>query len=137
MTGSPNLIIVPDPATFRVLPWEPDVGCILCDEYFVSGKPFYFSPRHLLRRQIERLSKRGMESHIGLEVEWYLLRLAEEHLTLENIGAPGLKGRAPNVYPVEPGYSFDSATKLDRLRMPLSAVSGALGKLWLARKAVE
>src|ERR1700710_3024005 len=26
MTGSPNLVVVPDPATFRVLPWEPDVG---------------------------------------------------------------------------------------------------------------
>ena len=29
MTGSPNLIVVPDPATFRVLPWEPTVGWIL------------------------------------------------------------------------------------------------------------
>ena len=28
MTGSPNLIIVPDPATFRILPWEPHVGWI-------------------------------------------------------------------------------------------------------------
>src|SRR6185436_19582196 len=29
MTGSPNLVVVPDPLTFRVLPWEPDVGWIL------------------------------------------------------------------------------------------------------------
>src|SRR6185436_854743 len=29
MTGSPNLCIVPDPATFRVLPWAPGVGWIL------------------------------------------------------------------------------------------------------------
>ena len=38
LTGSPNLIVVPDPATFRVLPWDetPDrrVGWILCDAYF-------------------------------------------------------------------------------------------------------
>ena len=26
MTGSPNLVIVPDPATFRTLPWAPGVG---------------------------------------------------------------------------------------------------------------
>ncbi|HSL79415.1 MAG TPA: glutamine synthetase, partial [Pseudolabrys sp.] len=137
MTGSPNLIIVPDPATFRVLPWEPDVGWILCDEYFVSGKPFYFSPRHLLRRQLDRLVKRGMECRIGLEVEWYLLRLAEEHLTLENIGAPGIKGHAPNVYPVEPGYSFHSETNLDRMQMPLSAVADALEKLSLPLRSFE
>src|SRR5262249_52323599 len=65
MTGSASLIIVPDPATFRVVPWEADVGWILCDEYFVDGKPFHFSPRHLLRRQIERMTKNGMESRIG------------------------------------------------------------------------
>src|SRR5579885_2930297 len=55
MTGSPNLVIVPDPATFRVLPWEPEVGWILCDEYFLSGVPFHFSPRRLLRKQLDRL----------------------------------------------------------------------------------
>src|SRR3954466_10711147 len=29
MTGSPNLVIRPDPSTFRVLPWEPRVGWVL------------------------------------------------------------------------------------------------------------
>jgi hypothetical protein len=38
MTGSPNLTIVPDPSTFRVLPWAPGVGWVLCDEYFTSGR---------------------------------------------------------------------------------------------------
>src|SRR6267142_772112 len=60
MTGSPNLVIVPDPSTFRVLPWAPGVGWILCDEYFNSGVPFHFSPRHLLRRQLRRLAENGL-----------------------------------------------------------------------------
>jgi glutamine synthetase len=54
MTGSPNLVVVPDPATFRVLPWAPNVGWVLCDEYFRDGKPFHFSPRHLLKKQLAR-----------------------------------------------------------------------------------
>jgi glutamine synthetase len=37
MTGSPNLIIVPDPDTFRVLPWAPGIGWVLCDEYFTKS----------------------------------------------------------------------------------------------------
>src|SRR5271165_3372647 len=78
MTGSPNLTIVPDPATFRVLPWAPGVGWILCDEYFNTGVPFHFSPRHLLRKQLRRLQERGMGYVVGLEVEWYLLRVTEE-----------------------------------------------------------
>ncbi len=63
MTGSPNLTIVPDPATFRVLPWAPGVGWILCDEYFNSGVPFHFSPRQLLRKQLRRLQDEGNELH--------------------------------------------------------------------------
>src|SRR5262245_27419150 len=54
MTGSPNLTIVPDPSTFRVLPWAPGVAWVLCDEYFPTGVPFHFSPRHLLRKQVRR-----------------------------------------------------------------------------------
>src|SRR5213593_4346835 len=75
MTGSPNLTIVPDPATFRVLPWAPGVGWVLCDEYFNDGTPFHFSPRHILRRALARLREKGMGLVVGLEVEWYLLRV--------------------------------------------------------------
>src|SRR5919199_4456078 len=75
MTGSPNLVIVPDPSTFRVLPWAPGVGWILCDEYFNSGVPFHFSPRHLLCKQLRGLQEKGMGYVVGLEIEWYLLRL--------------------------------------------------------------
>src|SRR4051795_5773995 len=60
MTGSPNLTIVPDPMTFRVLPWAPGVGWVLCDEYFNDGTPFHFSPRHILRQQLGRLREQGM-----------------------------------------------------------------------------
>src|SRR5258705_2672525 len=91
MTGSPNLTIVPDPSTFRVLPWAPGVGWILCDEYFNSGVPFPFSPRHGLRRQLRRLRDQGMGYAVGLEVEWYLLRVVQDHLSDENIGAPGMR----------------------------------------------
>src|SRR5512133_1920456 len=76
MTGSPNLTIVPDPSTFRILPWAPGVGWVLCDEYFNSGVPFHFSPRQLLRKQMKRLAEKGMSSLVGLEIEWYLLRVA-------------------------------------------------------------
>src|SRR5207248_9293606 len=77
MTGSPNLTIVPDPETFRVLPWAPGIGWILCDEYFNSGVPFHFSPRHVLRRQLQRLGDKSMRLVLGLEVEWYLLRVLD------------------------------------------------------------
>jgi glutamine synthetase len=137
MTGSPNLVIVPDPSTFRVLPWEPDVGWILCDDYFGSGRPFHFSPRHLLREQLRRLQQRSLRSVVGLEVEWYLLRLSEERLTDEHIGAPGIKGRALRAHPVEPGYSFHSETNLDLMHGPLASLARAYQKLDLPVRSFE
>ncbi len=137
MTGSPNLVIVPDPATFRVLPWEPEIGWVLCDDYFVSGVPFYFSPRHLLRRQLQRLEQRGLACVIGLEIEWYLLRLAEDHVSPEHVGAPGLKGRAIRTHPAEPGFSLHSETNLDLMQAPLSALADAYERLHLPLRSIE
>ena len=94
MTGSPNLVVVPDPSTFRTLPWARGVGWVLCDEYFRDGKPFHFSSRRLLRRQLGRLAQKKMALMVGLEVEWYLARVAEEGLSDEHVGTPGIRGRA-------------------------------------------
>src|SRR3954466_10264674 len=113
MTGSPNLVVVPDPTTFRVLPWAPGVGWILCDEYFGDGAPFHFSPRQILKRAIANLSKNGLEMKIGLEIEWYLARVDESRLRDENIGEPGVRGRPIATTPAEPGYSYHSESNMD------------------------
>lgn len=137
MTGSPNLTIVPDPATFRVLPWAPGVGWVLCDEYFNDGTPFHFSPRHLLRRQLARLRENGMGFVVGLEVEWYLLRVAEERLGEEHVGAPGLRGRPVKTCPPEPGYSYHSESNMDLMQGVLTALAEAYAKLNLPLRSVE
>jgi glutamine synthetase len=137
MTGSPNLVVVPDPFTFRVLPWEPSIGWILGDEYFVSGKPFHFSTRQLLRKSLAELERRGMRCVIGLEVEWYLLRLAQDHLTAENIGSPGVKGQAVATYPVEPGYVLHSESNMDQMQRSISALADTYDKLGLPLRSIE
>ena len=137
MTGSPNLTIVPDPATFRVLPWAPGIGWVLCDEYFNSGVPFHFSSRQLLRRQLRKLAERKMDCRVGLEVEWYLLKPAEDHLEDWHVGVPGERGRALKTNPVEPGYSYHSETNLDLMQPVLSALSDAYAKLGLPLRSME
>jgi glutamine synthetase len=136
MTGSPNITLVPDPATFRVLPWA-GVGWVLCDEYFNSGKPFPFAPRQFLRNQLRRLQERGLGYVVGLEVEWYLLRVAEEHLTAEHVGVPGTRGRPIGTYPVEPGYSYHSESNLDLMQPVLAALTDAFQALDLPLRSVE
>ncbi len=137
MTGSPNLIVVPDPATFRVLPWAENVGWVLCDEYFTSGVPFHFSPRHLLKRQIERLAKRGWGMRVGLEVEWYLLKVADQTLGEEHIGAPGVRGRPIGVSPPEPGYHLHSESNLDLMQPMLLSLANAYEEIGLPLRSIE
>jgi len=137
MTGSPNITIVPDPATFRTLPWAPRTGWILCDEYFNSGAAYPFSSRHLLRKQLERLQAKGMDFVVGLEVEWYLARVAEDHLTDEHVGSPGYRGRPIKTWPVEPGYSYHSESNMDLMQPALDALADAFGKLGLPLRSIE
>ena len=137
MTGSPNLIVVPDPATFRVLPWAPGIGWVLCDEYFSTGTPFHFSPRHLLRRQLKRLADRRFGLMVGLEVEWYLLRVVQDHLTEDNIGTPGTRGRPIRTSPPEPGYHYHSESNMDLMQPVLSALGEAFEKIGLPLRSIE
>src|ERR1700749_3522030 len=45
MEGAADVLMVVDPTTFRVLPWAPETGWLLCDIYFADGKPVPFSTR--------------------------------------------------------------------------------------------
>jgi glutamine synthetase len=137
MTGSPNLTIVADPATFRTLPWAPGVAWILCDEYFNDGRPFHFAPRQLLRRSLRKLGERGCDSIIGAEIEWYLLRVADEHLSADNIGAPGTRGRPIATWPAEPGYHYHSESNMDLMQPVFDALGDAFEALGLGLRSIE
>jgi glutamine synthetase len=137
MTGSPNLTIVADPSTFRVLPWAAGVGWILGDEYFNDGRPFYFSPRQLLRKALRRLVEHGYTSIIGTEIEWYLLRVVEPHLSEDSVGSPGLRGRPIKTAPVEPGYHYHSESNMDLMHEVFDALGCAFEALGLGLRSIE
>jgi glutamine synthetase len=137
MTGSPNLTAVPDPTTFRTLPWVPGVAWILCDEYFNDGRPFHFSPRQLLRKALRRLAERGYDCAVGTEIEWYLLRVAEDHLSDEHVGAPGVRGRPIRTSPAEPGYHYHSESNMDLMQPVFTALGDAFEALGLNLRSIE
>src|SRR3984957_474151 len=137
MTGSPNLTVVADPSTFRTLPWAPGVAWILCDEYFKDGRPFHFALRQLLRKALQKLADRGCASIIGAEIEWYLLRVADEHLSEDNIGAPGTRGRPIQTWPAEPGYHYHSESNMDLMQPVFDALGDAFETLGLGLRSIE
>ena len=60
MQGGGDFVMVADPTTFRVLPWAPKTGWVLCDIYFANGKPVPFSTRQLYRDALARLARRRL-----------------------------------------------------------------------------
>src|SRR6187549_3268926 len=72
MEGGADVVMVADPTTFRVLPWAPATGWVLCDLYFNDGRPVPFATRALYRKALDQLASRGYDFVAGLEVEFHI-----------------------------------------------------------------
>jgi glutamine synthetase len=70
--GVGDVVLVPDPTTFRVLPWSRDTGWLLSDVHFPDGRPVPFCTRSLLRDELGRLAGRGFELTVGVELEFHV-----------------------------------------------------------------
>jgi glutamine synthetase len=71
--NDPDLIAMPDPASFTPLPWKPEVARLACDLY-VDGEPWPYCPRTILRNQLAKAKELGYELKIGAELEYFLLK---------------------------------------------------------------
>ena len=74
-TGFPDVVLVPDPATFQVLPWADRTGWILCDVYFSNGQPVPLDGRRLMRRMLGELGEAGYDYLAGIEIEYYIVKV--------------------------------------------------------------
>src|SRR3712207_2980688 len=73
-----DMIAMPDPTTFAVLPWRPEergVGRMFCDIVTPERAPYEGDPRHVLRRALERAAAMGFETfNVGPELEYFYFR---------------------------------------------------------------
>jgi glutamine synthetase len=68
----PDILAIPDPASYTRLPWQPDVAAMQCDPT-VNGEPWPYAPRVILRRALERLGQRNLVLKAGVEAEYSLV----------------------------------------------------------------
>ena len=97
MQGAADVLMVADPLTFKVLPWAPNTGWLLCDTYFHSGMPVPFDTRNLFRKTLAKLHDAGFELVTGLEVECHVFKTVQHHMRPEDAGQPGQPGVPPDV----------------------------------------
>lgn len=79
-----DLVAMPDPATFKILPWRPHErkeARMICDIQRPGGKPFESGPRQIMKRALRDLEKEGYIFNVGPELEFFLLKMNGESLT--------------------------------------------------------
>ncbi|MEH2305387.1 glutamine synthetase family protein [Nostoc sp.] len=137
MTGAPNLVAVPDPDTFKIVPWAKRTGFILCDEYFQNGQPMPFSSRGILRQSLVELHQRGLEHIVGLEVEWYLAKLEDPMLAIANAGSSGKPGEPAKVSAVDHSFQYLLESHNPEIQDLLRLLAENLVEMKLPLRSVE
>ena len=127
LQGAADMVMLPDPASFRVLPWAPHTGWLLCDLFLPDGRPMPLSTRALLRGQVARLAERGLEFVAGIELECHIVRA----------GDPAADGRPGARDLLNPGYQYLTELRYDELDPLLEKLRGNLQALGLPLRTLE
>ncbi len=85
-----DMVAIPDPATFQLLPWRPREGGavarMFCDIVLPDGTPYECDPRYVLKRNLQRAKEMGYTFYVGPELEYFYFRM--------NDGKPEILDRA-------------------------------------------
>ena len=134
MQGAADMLIVPDPTTFRILPWAPSSGWVLCDPYFHDGRPVPFGTRHILARAVEALKRRGYAFLAGLEVEFHVFRATDPHMALTDAGQPGTP---PEVALLSHGYQYLTELRYDLVEPVMELLRKNVQAIGLPLRSLE
>ncbi len=84
-----DLMAIPDPLTFRVIPWEiagEKIAMMFCDIQNPDGTPYDGDPRWVLKRQLEKLKEKNWTFFVGPELEYFYFQNDKETTVLDTAG---------------------------------------------------
>jgi glutamine synthetase len=84
-----DMVALPDPATYRVLPWTQDqqrVARMFCDVLTPDGEPYDGDPRYVLKRALKKAKDMGFSMHVGPELEYFYFPSAQDPTPLDRGG---------------------------------------------------
>ncbi len=107
--GYGDMLLSPDLATLRPVPWQEGTVMCLADVAWLDGSEVVASPRQILRRQLGRLAERGWTANAGTELEFLVFRD-----TYEEAWQKGYRELRPaNLYNVD--YSLLGTARVEPL----------------------
>jgi glutamine synthetase len=118
--GYGDFVFKPDMDTLRYVPWQEGTAMVTCDLLWEDGSPVVASPRQVLKRQLDRLSERGLEAFVGTELEFIVFMD-----TYEEAWRKGYRDLEPaNYYNVD--YSLLGTARIEPLlRRIRNSMAGA------------
>lgn len=134
LEGAADCLLLPDPATFRILPWAPHTGWLLCEAYFPDGRRVPFSTRGILQDALARAAEHGFGYITGIEVEFHLFRLLDAKLSPADAGQPGTP---PEVVLLTQGYNYLTEARYDALDPVLELLRREVQALGLPLRSIE
>jgi len=134
LEGAADVMMLPDPTTFRVLPWAPHTGWMLCDIVFADGRPMPLSTRHIYKQALSALGDAGYEFFAGLEVEFHLFKLEKAKLGAGDAGQPG---EPPEVSLLNQGYQYLTEARYDTMDPILEILRENIAGLGLPLRSLE
>ena len=93
-----DVLAVPDPDTFELLPWGESGAAearVFCDVHTLDGAPFPGDPRQVLRRHMQAAHDQGYTFYVAPDIEFFYF-------------APPVPGQPPQ--PLDNGSFFDLTT---------------------------
>lgn len=112
LQGGADFVVLPDPSTFRMLPWAPRTAWVMCDAFMKDGQPCPFATRRILQRALAQLGAQKLEFVAGLEVEFHVFKLDQEAMALADAGQPGTP---PSVSLLTHGHQYLTELRYDRV----------------------
>ncbi|TDC09837.1 glutamine synthetase [Nonomuraea longispora] len=107
--GYGDFVMKPDLTTLRRVPWQEGTALLMADLAWENGGDVPPSPRQILRRQLARLSERGLTAYVGTELEFCVY---ED--TYEQAWQRGYRDMSPaNLYNVD--YSLLGTARIEPL----------------------
>ncbi len=134
MGGGGDMLLVPDPTTFKCLPWLDNTGWVLCDLYLKDGSPLPLSTRAIAQRANQQLGAAGHQMLAGLEIEFHVFRISDPKLTMADSGQPP---EPPEVTPISHAYQYHSELKLDEASGFMDMIGEQLVALGLPLRSLE
>jgi len=110
-----DISLLPDPATIRIVPWyDEPTAQVICDAFYLDGRPVDIAPRETLRRVLALYEERGWSATVAPELEFYLVKVnTDPDYPLEPpVGRSGRQESGQQAYGIEAANEFDPLMEL-------------------------